>query len=132
MSFRDPRLNRGGAPTDNPPVAADSSAILKLEVPVIVVLGERQMSIHDVLALAPGGILEIPKNADAELELRVNNRTIGTGKAVKVGENFGLRLTSLGNADAPAAAPKHKIEVHQEAASELDAEALAEAMLAGQ
>jgi flagellar motor switch protein FliN/FliY len=112
-------------------VAADSSAILKLEVPVIVVLGERQMSIHDVMALAPGGILEIPKNADAELELRVNNRTIGTGKAVKVGENFGLRLTSIGNAHSPANATKPKVEVRQESA-ELDAEALAEAMLAGQ
>jgi hypothetical protein len=31
------------------------------------------------------------------LELRVNNKAIGTGQAVKVGENFGLRITFMGD-----------------------------------
>lgn len=71
--------------------------VLKLETPIIVQLGERTMTVADVISLAPGAIIELPKQAEDELELLVNNKTIGTGKAVKVGENFGLRVTYIGD-----------------------------------
>jgi flagellar motor switch protein FliN/FliY len=77
--------------------AATLSAILKLEVPIVVQLGERRMGLREVLALSPGAIIEIPRNAEAELELRVHNKTIGCGNAVKVGENFGLQVTYIGD-----------------------------------
>ncbi len=71
--------------------------ILTLDVPLIVVLGERSMSVRDVVALTPGSIIELPKGADEELELLVNNKPVGLGKAVKVGENFGIRLSFVGD-----------------------------------
>lgn len=73
-------------------------AILKLKVPVIVRIGERRISMDDVLALGPGAILELPKSAEEELDLLVNNKMIGSGSAVKVGENFGLRISGIGTA----------------------------------
>jgi len=75
---------------------SELSAALRLEVPVIVRLGERIMTVSEVTGLVPGAIIELPKNADAELDLMVNNKQIGTGVAVKVGENFGLRITYIG------------------------------------
>lgn len=75
----------------------DVSTILKLEVPVIVQIASRMMSVREVAALAPGAIIELPKLADEELELLVSNRPIGTGTAVKVGENFGLRIHYVGD-----------------------------------
>lgn len=72
-------------------------AILQLEVPFIVRLGERAMSLGEVLALAPGAIVELDKTADEELEILVNNKQIGAGTAVKVGENFGVRITFIGD-----------------------------------
>jgi len=75
----------------------DLAAILSLEVPIIVRLGERTMSVRQVVDLVPGSIIEIPKNAESELDLLVNNKQIGCGYAVKVGENFGLRLSYVGN-----------------------------------
>jgi flagellar motor switch protein FliN/FliY len=78
-------------------VPADFNSILKLEVPLIVVIGSRQMAVREVLSLAPGAIVELPKSADDELEILINNKTIGTGAAVKVGENFGVRITYVGN-----------------------------------
>lgn len=77
--------------------AATLSSILKLEVPIVVQLGERRMGLREVLALSPGAIIEIPRNAEAELELCVHNKTIGCGNAVKVGENFGLQITYIGD-----------------------------------
>jgi flagellar motor switch protein FliN/FliY len=76
---------------------SDLAAALRLEVPVIVRLGERTMAVADVVGLVPGAIIELPKNAEEELDLLVNNKQIGTGTAVKVGENFGIRITYIGD-----------------------------------
>ncbi len=70
--------------------------ILQLEVPVIVQLADRHMEMADVLALNVGSVIEFDRKFDAELELVVSDRQIGLGHAVKVGENFGLRITRIG------------------------------------
>ncbi len=70
--------------------------ILTLEVPVIVQIAERVMTVDEVTSMAPGAIIELPKSADDDLEIRVNNKTIGTGTAVKVGENYGIRVSFVG------------------------------------
>jgi flagellar motor switch protein FliN len=76
---------------------SDLAGVLRLEVPVIVRLGERSMDLGEVLGIVPGAIIELPKNVDAELDLLVNNKQVGTGVAVKVGENFGIRITYIGD-----------------------------------
>ncbi|MSR41318.1 MAG: FliM/FliN family flagellar motor switch protein [Phycisphaerales bacterium] len=78
-------------------MANDLSRVLRLEVPLIVQIAERQMTLAEVTALAPGSIIELPKHVDQELDVLVNNHPIGRGKAVKVGENFGVRITDVGN-----------------------------------
>lgn len=111
--------------------------ILALEVPVSVRLGERSLRVSEVTALAPGAIIELPKHADAELELVVNNKVVGCGQAVKVGEKFGMRITFIGDvktriaalgegSDQPASEPSAEPE------SAESASAVAEALLAGQ
>lgn len=74
--------------------------IMRLSVPVIVTLAERKLNLAEVLRLGVGAIIEFSKSSDEALELRVNNRAIGCGQAVKVGENFGLRLTQIGDVKA--------------------------------
>jgi flagellar motor switch protein FliN/FliY len=83
---------------------ADLSALLKLQVPVIVQIAERTMPVDEVMALCPGAIIELPKLADDELEILVGNKAIGTGRAVKVGENFGIRVSRVGDVPARIAA----------------------------
>lgn len=75
----------------------DVKSILSLEVPVVVVLAERTMTLGEVLGLRPGSIVEVEKAAEDDLALRINNRDVGAGVAVKVGENFGLRIASIGS-----------------------------------
>lgn len=113
------------------PSTADS--ILKLEVPIVVRIGERDMKLHEILELTAGAIVEIPKLADAELDVMVNNQVIGHGSAVKVGENFGILVTFIGTpaerARALAAGSKSPEEPPGEDAA---AEDLAAQLLAGQ
>lgn len=88
-------------PVRTPPVAPPASSeiqrILRLSVPVIVKLAERRLSLSEVLRLGNGSILEFFKSFDEPLELMINNKVIGLGEAVKVGENFGLKITQIGD-----------------------------------
>jgi flagellar motor switch protein FliN/FliY len=102
---------------------SELSAALRLEVPVIVRLGERTMTVLEVINLVPGAIIELPKNAEAELDLLVNNKQIGTGTAVKVGENFGLRITYIGDVRQRIAALGGR-DAHAPSAADAEAEAL--------
>lgn len=113
-------------------MATDIQALLKLEVPIIVVLGRRQLAVRDIVGLLPGAIIEIPKNADEDLELLANNKSIGLGKAVKVGENFGIRLSFVGELRRRLEALGSGGGAATPSGTEDDADALAAAMLAGQ
>lgn len=94
------------SPPAAPPPAAGSapdsrevSRLLHLRVPVIVRLAEQDMPVERVLAITAGAIIEFDRAFDAELDLIVANQQIGTGQAVKVGENFGLRISHVGAVD---------------------------------
>ena len=73
----------------------DIQTILQLSVPVIVQIGRRQMTLDEILTLGPGAIIEMNKSADDELTFLINNKVVGSGQAVKVGENFGIRIESV-------------------------------------
>jgi len=83
-----------------PTMRPEHEAVLKLEVPVIVEIGRTRLTTRAVMKLAPGQIIELPKSSDDELEMLVNNKTIGTGIAVKIGENFGLQISYIGDVRA--------------------------------
>src|SRR5881628_872171 len=80
-----------------PPTAAEVRRILKMHVPVIVKLAERKLTLAEVMRLGPGAIIEFIKASDEPLELLINNKAIGLGDAVKVGENFGLKINQIGD-----------------------------------
>jgi len=73
--------------------------ILDITVPVIVKIAEKGLSVNDVLRFNCGTVVSFDKDAYDQLELMVNNSTIGLGQCVKVGENFGLRVLSIGDFD---------------------------------
>lgn len=84
-------------------MATDVSTIVKLRVPLIVRIARVHRPVEDVLALGPGAILELDKPADDHLDVLVNNKTIGSGSAVKIGESFGIRIERL-------ATPRQRVE----------------------
>jgi len=110
--------------------STDLRGIMNIEVPFVVVLGQRPIKVRDILSLVPGSIIELGKEADEDLEIRINNKSVGTGVAVKVGENFGVQLNYVGD-------PKQRIEAmapeeEGQSSEDIDAEAMAAALLEGQ
>ena len=86
------------------PAPADLQRILRLQVPVIVKLAERRLMLSEVMRLGTGAIIEFFKSSEEPLELLINNKPIAVGETVKVGENFGLRITQVGDVRAVIAA----------------------------
>jgi flagellar motor switch protein FliM len=70
-------------------------ALLSVPLLAVAVLAEKRTSLKDVLALRPGDLLEFQRRVDAPLELRVGDRRLADGAAVRVGEQFGLRITAI-------------------------------------
>jgi flagellar motor switch protein FliN/FliY len=81
----------------NTPTPSELRRILRMSVPVIVKLAERKLTLAEVMRLGPGAIVEFSKASDEPLELLINNKSIGLGDAVKVGENFGLKISQIGD-----------------------------------
>lgn len=67
-------------------------ALLNIPLTLTVVLAERRMSVSSALEVTSGTIIEFEKVFDEMLDLYAGNRLIARGQAVKVGENFGLRI----------------------------------------
>ncbi len=120
----------------------DLKCLLQLEVPLIVLIAEHKLSVEEVRNLAPGAIIELPKESQEDLEILVNDQGIAMGKAVKVGENFGVRITFVGDIKQRIEAMKNdgamgdsedgNANTSSGAENDIDAETLAEQMLAGQ
>jgi flagellar motor switch protein FliN len=85
-------------PRQASPGKRELERILRLQVPLIVRLAERKMHCSEVMRLGTGAIIEFSKSSEQPLELLVNNKVIAFGEAVKVGENFGLRIRQIGEA----------------------------------
>jgi len=70
-------------------------SLLRIRVPVVVTLATTRQPMSHVLDLAPGTILHFGKACDDPLTLSVGNSEVAVGETVKVGDKFGLRLTSM-------------------------------------
>jgi flagellar motor switch protein FliN/FliY len=84
---------RSGEGTSGTSALKESLRQLSLEA--TVVLAEKRVGLKDVMGLKPGDVMEFSRAADDLLELRVSGRTIAEGTAVRIGERFGLKVTSV-------------------------------------
>lgn len=72
-----------------------SRSLLRIQVPVVVTLATTKQPLYRILELGNGSIIQFEKSCDETLTLEVGDQNIAEGEAVKVGEKFGLRVTSI-------------------------------------
>jgi flagellar motor switch/type III secretory pathway protein FliN len=75
-----------------PPLAR---SLLKIRAPAVTSLARTRMRVQQIVSLAPGSLIHFSKRCDEMLELEVAGQVIALGEAVKVGDKFGLRITSM-------------------------------------
>jgi flagellar motor switch/type III secretory pathway protein FliN len=72
-----------------------SRSLLKIKVPVRVTLASTKLPVRKIVELSPGTLIQFPKLCEEALDLEVGQRPVARGEAVKIGEKFGLRITSI-------------------------------------
>lgn len=69
--------------------------VLDVKVRVTVQLGSCQLSMREVLALAPGTVVQLAQRATDPVGLYVNDKLVAYGEVVVVEENFGIKITEI-------------------------------------
>jgi len=72
-----------------------SQSLLRISIPVVVTLAHNKQPLGRIIELGPGSIIHFDKSCEEMLDMEVGGRTIAAGEAVKVGDKFGLRITSI-------------------------------------
>ncbi|MFH0945495.1 MAG: FliM/FliN family flagellar motor switch protein [Planctomycetota bacterium] len=70
--------------------------IYDLKVPVSVELGKSTLSIHEILQLGPGSVVELDNTADSPVSMYVHGKRVAMGEIVVVDEYYGVKITSVG------------------------------------
>ncbi len=66
---------------------------------VTVQVGSCQLSMREVLELAPGAVVQLNQHANDPVGLYVNDKLVAYGEVVVVEENFGIKITELVGAE---------------------------------
>jgi flagellar motor switch protein FliN len=96
------------APSPSPPPMANVSPrieellrrgnlelLMDVELAVMLRFGSRQATLHEVLDLATGAVLELDREIQEPVDLVLNNRVIARGEVVVVDGNYGLRVLEV-------------------------------------
>jgi flagellar motor switch protein FliN/FliY len=78
---------------------AGGNIVLLMDVPLklTVELGRTTKLVKEILALAPGAVVELDKLAGEAVDILVNEKLIAKGEVVVIDENFGVRITEIVN-----------------------------------
>lgn len=82
-------------PTTIDALPSYARSLLRIKVPVIVTLAAKKQPISRIVELGPGSIIQFDKSCEEMLDLHVADQAVAEGEAVKVGDKFGIRVTSL-------------------------------------
>jgi flagellar motor switch/type III secretory pathway protein FliN len=72
-----------------------SKSLLKIRLPLVVTLARKRQPVGRIVEIGPGLIIQFEKSCEEMLDLEVGGHRVACGEAVKVGDKFGLRITSM-------------------------------------
>ena len=67
----------------------------QVKVQLTVTLGEAEITMGRLFALAAGEVLALDRAADAPIDVRLNGKLIARGLLVAVEDRFGVRITEI-------------------------------------
>ncbi|WP_299470024.1 FliM/FliN family flagellar motor switch protein [uncultured Gimesia sp.] len=85
-----------GQTTNSNSIYNPLNRISKLPVQAIVKLATKKIELKQLLSICPGSLITFDKPCEDPLELYINNQVYCQGEAVKIGENFGLKIDRVG------------------------------------
>jgi flagellar motor switch protein FliN/FliY len=74
---------------------ANMDLLMDISLRVTVELGRTRMTLHQVLELQNGSVVELDRLAGDPVDVFINDRLIAHGEVVVVDDKFGVRITEL-------------------------------------
>ncbi len=74
---------------------AKLDVVLDMEMEAALHFGTSEILLKEVLALAPGDVVELDRQVGAPVDLVVGERIVARGEVVVVKGNFALRITEV-------------------------------------
>ena len=79
----------------------------KVKIPLMVVLGTKEIELSEVAEIGAGSIIELDKLAGEPVDLYASGEIIAKGEVVVIDENFGIRVTKLTNGSSNGKEKSH-------------------------
>lgn len=71
------------------------NVVLDFPLEIAVRLGNTTRTIGELLKLVAGAVIELDREVDQPADLIVNGQVVARGEIVIIGENFGVRISSI-------------------------------------
>ncbi len=69
--------------------------IMDIPLTVEVIVGSTTMLLKDLLNIGPGSVIELDREINEPVDIRVNGKLMAQGELVVIGEKFGVRITEI-------------------------------------
>ena len=76
---------------------ADVNTAEQIETELVIVLARTQMEVRDLLNMTEGTYIEFDKVSGEPVDVMMNGTRIGGGEVIVIAENFGVRMTEVGD-----------------------------------
>ena len=89
------------APHSHPPAqnalapTSNLGMLSRLELPLTVCFGSKELTLNNLLALSPGAVLELDRKLQDPVDLLINGTLIARGEIASVDGSFGIRITHV-------------------------------------
>ena len=83
------------APATDEEKHANLDFLLDVPVKLTAELGNCQMTMHELLELDLGSVVQLDKPANASVDVYVNQKLVARGEVVVAEENFGIRIKEV-------------------------------------
>jgi len=83
------------APVAPPAEPPSMELVLDIPVDVAVELGRTRKLVREVLAMVPGSVVELDRQAGEPVDVMVNGKLLARGEVVVIDENFGVRISEV-------------------------------------
>jgi flagellar motor switch protein FliN/FliY len=74
-------------------MSVEEKAVQDVSVELSVVLGRKNMPIHQLLKMGRGAVIELDASVDDDAWVYANNKLIARGKVMIMGENVAISIT---------------------------------------
>lgn len=88
-------MEQAAATGENAGLESKMDMLCDIDLDATLRFGAREMTLHEVLELGPGAVVELDRHVSEPMDLVVGDRIVARGEVVVVNGNFALRVTEV-------------------------------------